>query len=121
MTPAPTPLDDTRLVIDHLQKAVPQVVTAFDGRYEGELQAFGEWLGPCYRILGGYALTQPTDDEPLSTCVQLLWNATGSIMAAIELVRAGQTLQPPILLRRVVIMPAAAIHLDLTPHDVPTF
>ncbi len=114
------PHDDALLVLNHLRDVIPPVVANFDARYESDLRQLGEWLAPSYSILGEYARGDH-HDEPLSTCVKLLWNAVDTVMAATELLRSGRTLQPPILLRTVVIMLATALHLRLHPEDLPTF
>jgi hypothetical protein len=103
------------VLLKSLQRDSPAIAQHFDTTFEPELKLFNEEFCKIVAIL--FRATRLDDSiqppELRNAMLFLLWNATQSLVAAIELLRRGFTLQPGILIRALIEQLTTVCHLGL--------
>lgn len=87
----------------HLQAEARAVEESFDRLCGEDLRRISALHSRIYNLLGtGLLRAQRQNDECREFCACLLFNATHTIMAALEILRRGYTMQPGVLLRNAI-------------------
>lgn len=110
------------ILINQLQREVPEIIKSFDSVFENELRQLSENLSFVLPIIAnGQIEAIKEKNELIQTCGLLLQNASNTIIASVESLRAGFRLQSGILIRSVIEMCAVVFHLLNKPEDLEKF